>query len=259
MFPLAKLQFEIELLDASAPQGYWGVRLRGGYGEALKESLCDCSHADRSGEKKDKSRKDSIAYSHSASCQFSILFKPQIEHLQNKISGRPLGIMANLPPPFVIDPPPEVDSKMSQGSRLSFGFTAFGPTIENLLRVIEAFGQLGRNGIKNNSQRAHYQLLDVRDLLAAGRSLHVLGNFRPASVRDASALGAEISPPHPLEEAVISFITPVVRARRCYSRASAPGRSRYLFHHSRQNIAQRLSASGSGRFTQTGFATERDS
>jgi hypothetical protein len=31
--------FEIELLDDRAPRGYWGSRLRGGFGETLRTQL----------------------------------------------------------------------------------------------------------------------------------------------------------------------------------------------------------------------------
>jgi len=66
MFDLSKLQFEIELLDDRSPTGFWGTRLRGGYGDILKNELCDFPHF--------KSCEDCGRYT-DLTCDFPSLFK----------------------------------------------------------------------------------------------------------------------------------------------------------------------------------------
>jgi hypothetical protein len=66
MFRISRLQLEIKLLDENAPPGFWGSRLRGGYGRVLKDHLCDykevedCRTCPRFGE-----------------CDYPRLFEPQ--------------------------------------------------------------------------------------------------------------------------------------------------------------------------------------
>lgn len=205
MFDLARLSFEIELLDDFAPSGFWGTRLRGGYGDSLKNSICrfpeyakcqDCSlFRDRS-------------------CQFPFLFKPHSYLYLELPKGNPLGNSDNLPVPFVVDSPFEIDTKLHRGSRINFTFTAFGKTLENIWKVFEAFGKLGQVGldvkdVKGNLKKSRYQLLEVLDLLSVGRSLHVLGNLGQPLIRNAAELIAMLRPSKMPDEIVIQFVTPV--------------------------------------------------
>src|SRR5712691_10178098 len=107
MFELSRLQLELELLDGHAPPGYWGAKLRGGYGAALKQGLCDhpdlreCSPCPRFRE-----------------CEYPLLFRPQRSALRTPPAGGPLRNNENLPAPFVIDPPENRDEQSSLGERL---------------------------------------------------------------------------------------------------------------------------------------------
>ena len=80
--------------------------------------------------------------------------------------------------------------------------------------VIAAFGKLGQNGLdvrdnRGEIKKARYQFLDVQDLLAAGRSLHVLGNIANPTIRKATDLIALLRPREIPGEIVIQFVTPV--------------------------------------------------
>ena len=185
MFSLSKLQFEIELLDHDAPAGYWGSRLRGGYGDML---LAECGGQQE---------------------LFQRLFKPHRDLFERPPVGPPLGGNRDLPPPFVIDPPLESEQKLPRGGRLSFGFVALGPTLSRMENVIEAFARLGTVGIENRERQAHYRLLDVLDLLGGGRSLRLHELNGQPIVRDVARLISEMLPPVAPDEMLISFTTPV--------------------------------------------------
>ena len=185
MFYLSKLQFEIELLDHHAPAGYWGSRLRGGYGDML---LADCGGQPG---------------------LFQLLFKPQRDLFEPPPVGPPLGGNRDLPPPFVIDPPLESTQGLPRGGRLSFGFVALGPTLSRIEHVIEAFARLGAVGIENRERHAQYRLLEVRDLLGGGRSLREHGLTGQPIARDVARLVAGMLPPVVPDEMLITFTTPV--------------------------------------------------
>ena len=205
MFNLARLRFEIELLDNNAPLGFWGTRLRGGYGDSLKNHLCQFPE-----HKKCKN----CELFQDRTCSFPPLFKPHSYLFPDLPKGKPLGNSENLPVPFVIDSPIEIDTFLKKGSRIGFEFTAFGKTLENNWNVFEAFGKLGQVGLDVRDERgeirkARYQLVDVQDLLAAGRSLHVLGNIGNPTIRQVSELIALLRPSLIPTEIVIQFLTPV--------------------------------------------------
>lgn len=205
MFDLARLGFEIELLDDFAPLGFWGTRLRGGYGDSLKDSVCRFPEH--------KKCQDCPLFQ-DRTCRFPFLFKPHSHLFPELPKGSPLGNSDNLPVPFVIDSPFEIDTQLHQGSRINFAFTAFGKTLENIWSVFEAFGKLGQVGLdvkdaKGELRKSRYQLLDVLDLLSAGRSLHVLGNLGQPLIRDAAELTAMLRPSDIPDEIVIQFVTPV--------------------------------------------------
>ena len=205
MFDLSRLRFEIELLDDNAPIGFWGTRLRGGYGDSLKDHLCRFP---------EYAKCQDCELFRDRTCSFPFLFKPQSYLFPDLPTGKPLGNSGNLPVPFVIDAPLEIDAPLKKKSRVSFEFTAFGKTLENNLDILEAFGKLGRVGLDvktfgNEIIKSRYRFLDVQDLLAAGRSLHVLGNFRTPLTRSCSELIAILRPPEIPSEVVIQFVTPV--------------------------------------------------
>jgi CRISPR-associated endoribonuclease Cas6 len=177
MFSISKLQIEIELLDDFAPRGFWGSRLRGGFGDGLQLCLCPNSTPANIGH-------------HSASCRcdFQRIFKPTQEILGLTLTGSPLGGCSNLPPPFVIEPP-ALAGYPPQGSRLNFNFLGIGPACDYLEQCVQAFQEFGRRGVERDEKRrrAKFLLIDVRDLLSYGRSVLIdgrLGSIRRQDIRD---------------------------------------------------------------------------
>jgi hypothetical protein len=205
MFNLSRLRFELELLDDNAPLGFWGTRLRGGYGDVLKKHLCYYPKY---------SKCQDCELFQDRSCLFPYLFKPHSHLFPDLPKSEPLKKSVNLPAPFVIDAPIEVDTKLKKGSRIGFEFSGFGKTIENYLYVLEGFGKLGEVGLDiksnfGNIVKSRYQLLDVQDLFAFGRSLHVRGNINKPSFKNANELISVLRPQNIPKEIVIEFITPV--------------------------------------------------
>jgi len=189
VFPISKLQFEIELLDDLAPRGYWGSRLRGGFGDGLQLSLCP--KAERT-----KLRQHSDA----CGCDFQKIFKPTPQLLGITLAGSPMGGSGNLPPAFVIDPPPQM-SHPTKGSRVSFDFVAIGPMCDYLEQCVDAFRRFGQLGLDSHdgSVQSKFLLTDVRDQLCFGRSVYIdgkLGSIKREDILEtvrSMATGAEFS------------------------------------------------------------------
>jgi hypothetical protein len=185
MFYLSKLQFEIELLDDNAPTGYWGSRLRGGYGDMLWEECRGQTEL------------------------FQKLFKPHKDLFDNPPVGPPLGGTGDLPAPFIIDPPSESENQIPKGGRMSFAFVALGPTVPAIEGVLRAYAHLGMVGFENRGRHARYRLLDVRDLLGGGRSIYIGEYFGQPLMRNLQHVIKEMVPLSIPDELMISFVTPV--------------------------------------------------
>jgi len=172
MFHISKLQFEIELLDDSAPRGYWGSRLRGGFGDGLRSLLCPKSLATK-GETEPKTGQQ---HANDCECEFQKIFKPTQKTLNLTLAGSPMGGSSNLPPPFVIDPP-VFTGYPAKGARIIFGFVAIGPMCDFIEECVKAFREFGRLGIERDEGRirSHFVLTDVRDQLNYGRSVYLDG------------------------------------------------------------------------------------
>lgn len=193
MLSFSRLQLEIELSDDRAPAGFWGSRLRGGFGSLLKLGLCDHPEVERC---RDCPRVES--------CDYPALFKPVCPAGQKL--ERPLG-GEQLPPPFVLDAPIVTSRECRQGSRLQFGLVLIGARMLDRyaypIRAFEAFGQQGVIG--KGEFRSRFRLINVADLLQGRQSIYTRG---------------ELVPPHPMKitefiktqpaigrEATVQFLT----------------------------------------------------
>ena len=196
MFRFAKLQFEIQLLDAFPPTEFLGSRLRGGYGLGLLAQLCRQS--------------DPLTCAnqwHRCECDYGRLFRPTRETSGRKIVGAPLRDAKNLPAPFVIDSPAFGAHAYRAGERVLFGFGAIGPMCDlssAAIRAVEEFGKLGL--ILNPHRRAHFRLLTVRDLLDSGREIYDAGKIRSPvtlNITEGASLPGKFG-----NELLIRFLTP---------------------------------------------------
>jgi CRISPR-associated endoribonuclease Cas6 len=199
VFLISKLQVEIELLDDLAPRGYWGSRLRGGFGDGLRSILCPHNAAARPEE-----------HPSGCTCDFQRVFKPTQKSLGITLAGSPMGGSSNLPPPFVIDPP-TLTGYPSKGARLNFSFVAIGPMCDHLEECVNAFREFGRLGLERDGGRvrSHFLITDVRDQLNYGRSVYLDGKLGAVKRQDVRETVRDIKAEPAASELSVSFRTNV--------------------------------------------------
>lgn len=205
MLRFSKLQFEIELLDNNAPMGFWGTRLRGGYGDILKAQLCQypqhnaCTDCDLFEQRV---------------CEFPFLFKPHSRLFPEVELKKPFYLDSNVTAPFVFSGPPEVVRPLAMGSRITFEVVAIGPSVARSLRLADTLARLGDQGLdvrhkSGNMRKARFGIVEIRDVLGGGRSMHVMGNVSAPIVIDAASYSAGLSKGTVTNEIVIEFVSPV--------------------------------------------------
>lgn len=204
MFPISRLQLKLRLLDDGAPAGYWGSRLRGGYGRVLKEYLCDhreltdCRPCPRFGE-----------------CEYPRLFEPVRTAEDARRAEAPLKNQTSLPRPFVIDLPRHFSAEQLQAKQLHFGLTLMGELSRRIEYPVTAFSIFGQLGIEaGEGRRARFLVEDVRDSLNGGRSIfrESAGGsamFNAAAARDVAELIREANWTEPPDALEVRFVTPV--------------------------------------------------
>ena len=203
MFPISCLQLKIRLLDDDAPAGYWGSRLRGGYGAVLKEHLCDHRELD-----------DCRVCPRFGQCEYPNLFEPVRTPEAAQKAEAPLKNQTSLPRPFVIDLPRHFSAQQLQTKRLHFGFTLMGPLCQRIEYPVTAFSIFGRRGIVagDGSKRARFLVEDVLDNLNGGRSVFAESAanamFKSAVVRDVAEVASQQRWDHSPPELEVRFVTP---------------------------------------------------
>ncbi|MDQ3013228.1 MAG: CRISPR system precrRNA processing endoribonuclease RAMP protein Cas6 [Acidobacteriota bacterium] len=197
MFPITRLQLKLRLLDDDAPTGYWGSRLRGGYGRVLKDHLCDhqdltdCRTCPRFGE-----------------CDYPRLFEPVRTAEESRKADAPLKNQTSLPRPFVIDLPRHFSAEQLQSKRLHFGVTLMGELSQRIEYPVTAFSIFGQMGIEAGAgRRARFLVEDVRDSLNGGRSI-----FSDPATGSAMFQGA-----------VVKDVVDAIREARQTTAANEPG------------------------------------
>jgi len=196
LFRFAKLQCEIEFLDADAPADFLGSRLRGGYGFGLLAQLC------RRDEPLSCATQPQLC-----ECDYLRLFRPSRESSSVKPVGAPLGNQENLPATFVLDPPDPRVRPYQEGERMRFELIGVGPMCDHLPQSIKAFEEFGKVGfILDRLSRAHFRLVTVRDLLSGNREVYDSGKLLPIISQDIAEAVSEVTAF--AEEIVVTFRTP---------------------------------------------------
>lgn len=199
MFPISRLQLKLRLLDEHAPAGYWGSRLRGGYGRVLKEHLCDHQEL-----------RDCRACPRFGACDYPRLFEPVRTAAESRLADAPLRAQTALPRPFVIDIPRHFSPAQLQTRQLHFGLTLLGELCRRIEYPVTAFALFGQMGIEaGNGVRARFVLEEVRDVLGGGRSIFDGAAFQAVTARDVIEIvraARWATAPATLE---IRFVTPV--------------------------------------------------
>jgi hypothetical protein len=197
MFPLSKIQLEIELLDDLPQVNYWGTKLRGGFGTALKTGLCDYPELTTC-----------LDCTRLQSCEFPSLFKPHRKALSKELKGRPLDGNENLPAAFVIDPPRPKCSPMRRGERLEFNFVYLGSGCEHAERPVLSFLEFARRGIAFGKDVVRFRLVDVKDIFGDGRSIYANRRVVAPTVISASQASSQFQATDGASALKVDFVTP---------------------------------------------------
>jgi hypothetical protein len=113
------------------------------------------------------------------------LFRPSRESSSVQPIGAPLGNQENLPATFVLDPPDPRVRPYQAGERMLFELIGIGPMCDYLPHSIKAFEEFGKVGfILDPLRRAHFRLVNVRDVLSGNRQVYDSGQVFPIRSRD---------------------------------------------------------------------------
>ena len=138
---VARYQFNFEVQDALHLNFYSGSMLRGVFGHALRHLACMTKMPDC---------KICPLY---RSCPYPEVFEtPPPEH-------HPLQDFSQIPPPYVIEPPPLGDKVYRSGETLSFSMVLMGRAIQQLPLIIFAWQRAFARGVSKSESRA--KLVDV--------------------------------------------------------------------------------------------------
>ncbi len=128
-FPVARYRLEFTTEQAIALPEYAGSALRGAFGHALRRAACVTREPDCS------------ACALYRSCAYPAIFEPPPPlHYARRV-------MANVPPPFVVEPPPWGERAHQSGSALAFGIVLIGPALAQLPLVLLAWRNALRTGL----------------------------------------------------------------------------------------------------------------
>jgi hypothetical protein len=121
-----------------------------------------------------------------------------------------MGGSNNLPPPFVIDPPAQMNH-LTKGSRVIFDFVAIGPMCDYPEQCVEAFREFGHFGLESHGGRVRCKFLitDIKDQLSFGRSVYVDGKLGSVKREDVQETVRRMSISEEFSELTVLFRTNV--------------------------------------------------
>ena len=158
-FPVARYRLEFTTEQPIHLPEYAGSTLRGAFGHALKRAACVTLEP------------DCRACKLYRSCPYPAIFEtpPPLDYARRK--------MANVPHPFIVEPPPWGEREHAGGSALNFDVVLVGPALAQLPLVLMAWRQALARGLGPQQGTARLQRVFVQgdgepvlaDAVAAGR------------------------------------------------------------------------------------------
>ncbi|MGP8330291.1 MAG: CRISPR system precrRNA processing endoribonuclease RAMP protein Cas6 [Methanosarcinaceae archaeon] len=194
-FTWASFQFILQAKEMLYLPPYKGAALRGGFGNSFRKVCCVMP------------RQDCKDCSLNQNCAYSYIFEtPRLENMPTQFQA------ANMPHPFVIEPPETDRREYQAGELIKFGLTLVGKSIPFLPYFVFAFDQLGRMGLgKGRGKFALTEVLAVEDLqqpaqipVYNGQTQILNGNFKEWRLQDLFPPAAQ----HPAEQIRLKFVTP---------------------------------------------------
>lgn len=154
---MARFEFVLERQSGAWPEGYLGSALRGGFGLALKHEFC-------------VQRPPCDGCVSPTVCVYGRLFECKRSPEQAAQAEHPLRGKRDLPPPYLIEPPPYQPEAKNLDPRLLFGVVLMGEAIEYLPYLIYTFDRFGRHGIGRD--RARFRVVSVTDSFQGGALIY---------------------------------------------------------------------------------------
>ncbi len=190
---LGRYSFHCSMADGCRIPRYKGSVFRGAFGHALKKVCCAVRI------------KDCLACLLSERCIYSKVFELRPHRSDN---GRPR--VAAPPHPYVIEPPLDTDTELTQGKNFDFNLLLFGAVNEYLPYFIYAVEQMGGQGIgrRADGKRARFKLKKVT---AQGKVVYLQGEERIRSIPPTSEL--VLSEPHPANGTLTLELTTPLRMK----------------------------------------------
>jgi hypothetical protein len=192
---MARFEFELECPSRAWPRGYLGSALRGGFGLALKHEFC-------------LQRPPCDGCLCPQSCVYGRLFECKRSPDEAARAEHPLRGKQDLPPPYLIEPPPYQPEADNQSPRLRVGVVLIGQAIEYLPYLIYTFDRFGHRGIGRD--RTPFRVASVSDSFQNGALIYDRGQIVSGDIRRVSS-GDEIrriDQSH-VRRVRIEFVTPV--------------------------------------------------
>lgn len=121
---------------------FWGPTFRGGFGFALKE--CVCSFPDIGCDK----------CKFNDSCAYNYLFETPVPK-----NSEVMRLYPKAPHPFVMEPPANINAKVSEGDTASLGMVLIGRAIGYIPYVILALERFGKKGLGKDSVNFDVELI----------------------------------------------------------------------------------------------------
>lgn len=141
-FSWVYFQFILKAREALYLPPYKGSAIRGGFGASFRRVCC--------------TMKDHDCYNCTLNqtCPYAYIFEtPKIADSEIQHQA------ANLPHPFIIEPPATTQTEFQQGDQLTFGLVLIGKSISFLPYFVYTFDQLGRMGLGRG--RGKFELTKV--------------------------------------------------------------------------------------------------
>jgi hypothetical protein len=176
---------------------YLGSTLRGGFGHIFRHLCCATCRPDCKG------------CELAQSCPYFAVFDPSPPP-----DSPALRKLEEIPRPFVIEPPPRIESPLARGSLIRFGLTLIGKARDLFPYFVVSFRELGREGLGRGRGRFRLESIEALDpLFNRSESLYVFpgsmvkNSSFSASLEDCHSLAADLSlSPTSLK---LAFLTPI--------------------------------------------------
>ncbi|GAH02793.1 unnamed protein product, partial [marine sediment metagenome] len=168
-FQIGRFKFIVKAKNKLYLPVYKGSTLRGGFGQALRKTVCITRY---------KECKNCLL---KEKCIYSSIFETPPPKDTTKLTKYPYA-----PHPFVIEPPLEDKQEYKEDNEFSFNLVLIGKAINYLPYFIFAFDKLGELGLGKG--KGKYWLKEVRSIKSNSNSAHPIYTGEDEILKDSYSL-----------------------------------------------------------------------